>query len=271
MANYLRPDVYVEEINSGEKPITTSATSVGAFVGMTVRGEVGKAVQVTSWTDFVNKFAKGMATPFLRSSYLANAVYGFYQNGGSICYISRIAVDSMAKAEIVDDGLTITAKDEGAWANDALEVEIKTNGADFDINVYLNSQLVETYEKVSNNIESENFFGEAVTTSGYIQIAPDQTLKAMTKKAMSGGAYNYSVATDKNYTDGLKAFDVISTINLIAIPGITTDAVVKSLVDYATEKKAFAIIDAPLNNETDTEALLGFRSKLSGNGAIYSP
>ena len=271
MANYLRPDVYVEEINSGEKPITTSATSVGAFVGMTVRGEVGKAVQVTSWTDFVNKFAKGMATPFLRSSHLANAVYGFYQNGGSICYISRIAVDSMAKAEIVDDELTITAKDEGAWANDALEVEIKTNGADFDINVYLNSQLVETYEKVSNDIESENFFGEAVTTSSYIQIAPDQTLKAMNKTAMNGGAYNYSVAKDKDYADGLKAFDVVSTINLIAIPGITTDAVVKSLVDYATEKKAFAIIDAPLNNETDTEALLGFRSKLSGNGAIYSP
>lgn len=272
MANYLRPDVYVEEVSTGEKPITSTATSIGAFVGVTARGQVGKAIQVTSWTDFINKFAKGMSTPFLRSSDLAHAVYGFYQNGGSICYVTRVAIDSMAKAQLVNEELTITAKDEGAWANDVLAVEIKANASNFDVIVTLNSEVVETFEAVSNDIESPNFFGEIINSkSNYIQISNDQTLVVTAKKAMTDGAYAYNTVKDKNYTDGLKSLDVIYNVNLIAVPGITTDAVVKGLVDYATERKAFAVVDAPLNTEADTEALSTFRDKFNGNGAIYFP
>lgn len=271
MANYLRPDVYVEEVNTGEKPITSTATSIGAFVGVTARGQVGKAIQVTSWTDFVNKFAKGMATPFLRSSDLAHAVYGFYQNGGSICYVTRVAVDSMAKAQLTSSELTITAKDEGAWANDVLEVEVKANATNFDVIVTLNSVVVEAFENVSNDIESTNFFGEVVNKSDYIQIGADQTLAVVPKTALSGGAYAYNTVKDKNFLDGLKSLDVVYNVNLIAVPGITTEAVVKGLVDYATEKKAFAIVDAPLSVDADTEALLTFRENIKGNGAIYFP
>ena len=272
MANYLRPDVYVEEVNTGEKPITSTATSIGAFVGVTARGQVGKAIQVTSWTDFVNKFAKGMATPFLRSSDLAHAVYGFFQNGGSVCYVTRVAIDSMAKAQIVESDLTITAKDEGAWANDVLEVEIKANDNDFDVIVTLNSEVVETFEALSNDIENANFFGEIINSnSDYIQISPDQTLVALEKTAMSGGKYAFNTVKDKDFVQGLKSLDVVSTVNLIAIPGITNEIVVKGLVEYATDKKAFAIVDAPLNDETDPEALITFREKLRGNGAIYFP
>ena len=272
MANYLRPDVYVEEVNTGEKPITSTATSIGAFVGVTARGQVGKAIQVTSWTNFINKFAKGMATPFLRSSDLAHAVYGFFQNGGSVCYVTRVAIDSMAKAQIVKESLTITAKDEGAWANDVLEVEIKANDNDFDVIVTLNSEVVETFEALSNDIENANFFGEIINSnSDYIQISPDQTLVALEKTAMSGGKYAFNTVKDKDFVQGLKSLDVVSTVNLIAIPGITNEIVVKGLVEYATDKKAFAIVDAPLNDETDPEALITFREKLRGNGAIYFP
>ena len=272
MANYLRPDVFVEEVNTGEKPITSTATSIGAFVGVTARGQVGKAIQVTSWTNFINKFAKGMATPFLRSSDLAHAVYGFFQNGGSVCYVTRVAIDSMAKAQIVESDLTITAKDEGAWANDVLEVEIKANDNDFDVIVTLNSEVVETFEALSNDIENANFFGEIINSnSDYIQISPDQTLVALEKTAMSGGKYAFNTVKDKDFVQGLKSLDVVSTVNLIAIPGITNEIVVKGLVEYATDKKAFAIVDAPLNDETDPEALITFREKLRGNGAIYFP
>lgn len=275
MANYLRPDVYVEEVLTGEKPITSTSTSVGAFVGVTARGPVGKAIQVTSWTDFVNKFAKGMATPFLRSSYLANAVYGFYQNGGSICYVTRVAVDdSMAKAQLVEGNLTITAKDEGDWANNALEVVIEANKkipTNFNVIVTFNSVVVETFENVSNNVESPNFFGEIVNKSNYIQIAPDQKLTKLTKKAMAGGAYTLSPVKNSAYTEGLHSLDAIPNVNLIAIPGIFANEVVTGLVDYATEKKAFAIVDAPVDTEANTDTLLAFREKVNGNGAIYFP
>lgn len=272
MANYLRPDVYVEDVKTGEKPITSASTSIGAFIGMTARGPVGKAIQVTSWTDFVNKFAKGMATPFLRSSDLANAVYGFYQNGGSVCYITRVAIDSMKKAEIKQDGLVITAKDEGAWANDILAVEIKSDdNKKFNVVITLNGEVVETFENVSNDKESKNYFGEVVNKSDYIQIATDQPLEVLTKTAMGGGAYDYSTVQDKDFVKGLDSLDVIYTVNLIAIPGKTSETIVKGLVDYATKKKAFAIVDAPLDYQVNTDDLIEFRNKLAGNGAIYFP
>lgn len=272
MANYLRPDVYVEDVKTGEKPITSASTSIGAFIGVTARGPVGKAIQVTSWTDFVNKFAKGMASPFLRSSDLANAVYGFYQNGGSVCYITRVAIDSMKKAEIKQNELVITAKDEGAWANDILTVEIKSDdNKKFNVIVTLNEEVVETFENVSNDKESKNYFGEVVNKSDYIQIATDQPLEVLTKTAMKGGAYDYSTVQDKDFIKGLDSLDVIYTVNLIAIPGKTDEKIVKGLVDYATKKKAFAIVDAPLDYETNPNELIKFRDKLAGNGAIYFP
>lgn len=270
MSKYLRPDVYVEDVKTGEKPITSTSTSIGAFVGVTARGPVNKAIQVTSWTDFVNKFAKGMASPFLRSSDLAQAVYGFYQNGGSVCYVTRVEIDSMAKAEIKTPDITITAKDEGDWAN-ALEVQIEANKTNFNVIVTLNSVVVETFENVSNNIEHPNFYGEVVNKSDYIQIAPDQQLKAMSRTAMTKGAYDFNTVQDKDFVKGLKSLDVVYTVNLIAVPGIYSNTVVTELVNYATQKKAFAIVDAPLNSETNPTELIAFRDKLAGNGAIYFP
>ena len=274
MANYLRPDVYVEDVKTGEKPITSASTSIGAFIGVTARGPVGKAIQVTSWTDFVNKFAKGMASPFLRSSDLAQAVYGFYQNGGSVCYITRVGITGMAKAEIEKNDMTITAKDEGEWANNTLEVEVKANKthtSNFDVIVTLNGEVVETFENVSNDVESKNFYGEVVNKSDYIQLDSKQQLKAMEKTAMTEGAYDYNAVTDADFVTGLDSLDVIYTVNLIAIPGKTDEKIVKGLVDYATKKKAFAIVDAPLEFETKPDDLIKFRDKLAGNGAIYFP
>ena len=38
MPSYLAPDVYVEEVDSGNKPIEGVSTSITGFVGMTQRG-----------------------------------------------------------------------------------------------------------------------------------------------------------------------------------------------------------------------------------------
>ena len=147
MSEFLRPDVYVQEVTSGEKPIASVSTSIGAFVGITPRGESDAPVYVTSWTDFINKFANGLSTPFLRTSDLPNAVYGFFQNGGTKCYISRVVSKTCAEAKgtlqaslpaseeesspktrsTKSVGLEIKAKDKGDWANGVLTVTVVAN------------------------------------------------------------------------------------------------------------------------------------------------
>jgi len=56
MPTYLAPGVYVEEHNTGARPIVGVSTSTAAFVGVTERGPVGQAVLITGFAQFVKKF-----------------------------------------------------------------------------------------------------------------------------------------------------------------------------------------------------------------------
>ena len=93
MPNYLSPGVYVEEVSSGVKPIAGVGTAVGAFIGIAERGVIGKAVLVTNWSQYVNEFGG-----FLPNAYLAYAVYNFFAEGGTSCYVVRAASPDAKKA-----------------------------------------------------------------------------------------------------------------------------------------------------------------------------
>lgn len=280
MAEYLRPDVYVEEVSSGEKPIQAVSTSTGAFIGVTARGKVGKAILVTSWTDFVNKFALGCDSPFLKNSDLPNAVYGFFQNGGSRCYVVRVASASATKAKctLASEGLEVLAKDPGAWANDVLKVKVVTGvGNSFNVQVYIKNELVEVIEGVNNTKNSVNYFVDVINeVSNYISVdktTDKQLVTTEDMKVMATGDDAFTGLTSSDFTGakGLLALDSIQDVNLIAIPGKTEDAIVTALLGYCdTRNDCFAIIDAPQG--ADSEAIQEFRKKLGGtNGAVYYP
>ena len=59
--------------------------AMAAFVGFAEKGPVNTHTLVTNWSQFVETFGD-----FMEGSYLAHAVYGYYNNGGGRCYIVRI-------------------------------------------------------------------------------------------------------------------------------------------------------------------------------------
>jgi phage tail sheath protein FI len=85
MAAYLSPGVFVEEIDSGARPIEAVGTSTAGFVGAAPQADahVDEAFAINNWAQFQREFV-GEATT---SNALANAVYGFFLNGGSRCYV----------------------------------------------------------------------------------------------------------------------------------------------------------------------------------------
>ena len=92
MPEYLAPGVYVEEVPSGSKPIEGASTSTAAMVGMTQRGPVNVPTLVTSFGNFTRTFG-GYLHPDLFSEgrdALPYAADGFFTNGGSRVYITRI-------------------------------------------------------------------------------------------------------------------------------------------------------------------------------------
>lgn len=88
--SFVQPGVYQEEIPSSNQPITGVPTSNAAFIGITDQGPLNRATLITAWNQFVNQFGG------LRSNgYLGYAVYSFFQEGGTRCYVVRVS-DSAA-------------------------------------------------------------------------------------------------------------------------------------------------------------------------------
>jgi phage tail sheath protein FI len=103
--SYEAPGVYVEEIPPLARPIAGVGTSTAAFIGVADRlavGDVGKPKKFTSWGEF-STFIKGAGatdtTPIYTTANrtLALAVFGFFNNGGTACYVLPVgAVGDLA-------------------------------------------------------------------------------------------------------------------------------------------------------------------------------
>lgn len=108
------PGVYlIEPPPAVPHQVQPATTSVAAFPGVFPTGEVGVAVEVSSWDDFVTQYG-GLSDS---SSLAALAVWQFFQNGGGSAYIVRLQSDDMAYATARIGGIVLTALTPGASAN----------------------------------------------------------------------------------------------------------------------------------------------------------
>lgn len=122
------PGIYQSFDQVVPPPMSIANTRITGFVGITQKGPMNEATRLGNWDEFVEIF--GVPIP---ESYTAHSVYGFFKNGGSDCWVVRVAHnppkgelaghDHAACAEHVqsDDwdkpALKIRALDEGSWGN----------------------------------------------------------------------------------------------------------------------------------------------------------
>src|SRR5215831_10293334 len=134
------PGVYIQEVPSGVHTITGVSTSIGAFFGRTARGPINTAVRCLSFADFIREF--GGPHPL---SDLATSVRQFFDNGGTDCYVVRLAkgaafarvtLKNIASGGGSKNVLTATAKQPGLWGQDVkLEVNYNTPNPDDTFNL----------------------------------------------------------------------------------------------------------------------------------------
>ena len=103
--SYLTPGVYVEEVDRGSKPIEGVGTAVAAFLGVAAKGPVGRATMVANWTQFTETFGE-----FVPGAYLAHSVYGYFNNGGSLCYVVRIGGDETGEVKPPQPAAALTSR-----------------------------------------------------------------------------------------------------------------------------------------------------------------
>jgi uncharacterized protein len=142
MPTYLSPGVYVEEVESGSRPIEGVGTAVAAFVGLAEKGPINAATLVSNWKQFVNTFGE-----FTGEGYLAHAVYGYFLNGGGNAYIVRVGADAEApKAETSLPSSTTTGDHRPPSRFTVKAIEAGPAGSDITVEVADASTPVEGEE-----------------------------------------------------------------------------------------------------------------------------
>ena len=123
MPEYLSPGVYVEEYDSGSKPMEGVSTSVAGFIGMAVRGKtVGEPVLITSFADYQRNFGGYLSeNAYGGYRYLPYSVEQFFQNGGSRCYVMRVApADAREASKEINGKIKFSASSQGEWGDKIL-------------------------------------------------------------------------------------------------------------------------------------------------------
>ncbi len=119
MAEYLSPGVYVEEFDSSAVPMEGVSTSTAGFVGMAEKGAViGTPAFITSFADYSRQFGGFLPeNTHGANRFLPYAVEQFFANGGSRCYIMRVAPEDAKTASATRGCIAFTAKNPGKWGN----------------------------------------------------------------------------------------------------------------------------------------------------------
>jgi hypothetical protein len=107
--SYLSPGVYIEEVDRGTKPIEAVGTSTAAFIGESSVGPTNEAILCTNWSQYTRIFGD-----FTHSQYLAHAVYGFFNNGGTKAFICNVAQTSMTAEQAAKEAEKKEAPKAGA-------------------------------------------------------------------------------------------------------------------------------------------------------------
>ena len=110
MPEYLAPGVYIEEIERGPRPIEGVSTSTAAFLGETERGPTMPRL-VTSYNEYRRYFGDS----FDPGKYMADALSGFFANGGHRAFICRIVKQGTLPATATLNKLQLVAAGPGDW------------------------------------------------------------------------------------------------------------------------------------------------------------
>jgi len=190
MPEYKSPGVYVEEVPSAIRPIAGVGTSTAGFIGLVPDnvgmpespGEPYKVAPenepqlITNWAEFTKKFGKIQDS----NKYLARAVYGFFENGGTRCWVIRITSfksttandavrEALVKFEAIDEIALIAIpmpSDIGAGnKNLSRRVEIREMMLSHCENLKDRFAILDGEEVVQNDLVPKNIYSNSDKTA----------------------------------------------------------------------------------------------------------
>ncbi|MBQ9565527.1 MAG: hypothetical protein IJU98_08075 [Synergistaceae bacterium] len=295
------PRVIVTETDLSQY-VDTLVKGVSCVAGITEKGPIGKPQLISSEMQFERVFGGELKTsdfPLLAKRALSY---------GAALWVSRVAhYTDVTKANTLTaksatvtlrdraarDTLKVTASSPGTWGNN-LKVIVSESELDpdhlFSLTVLEGGEEVATMADVSMDDDSEYYiekqksaylsFEDLASTSG-----PDVDRPALGTFALSGGDDGVTGISDADYIGsaasgtGLYAFDEVNDALQLAIPGVTSPAVVSAGLAYCENRKDLLFVTETPFDLSPQEAVdfrLGKGSYThapfnSSYGAMYYP
>ena len=300
--SYTYPGVYIDEVPNRVKTISGVSTSITAFIGRALRGQVDDPVHIRSFSEYERTFGSLWV-----DSTMSYAVQQYFLNGGNDAVIVRVV--NLAKTAVLrlssdTVSLVLEAANPGAWANKLRTVVNYATIDELDTNLF--NLTIEELGPSDNVVRSEVFHNvsidntspyfidhvlerdsELVIVSTSTTERPDEGITVVNKIDIGSdgdaiGASQISSGSDLEIKEqGLWALKKTDLFNLLNIPPFdrytdVTNITLKSALDYCKRRHAMLLIDAPMawNNVSDAlDPDTGIESVITrdADAAIFFP
>ena len=278
--------------------VDTMLKGISCVIGITEKGPVGEPQLISSEMQYERIFGGDLKTsdfPMLVKRALSYGAVLWVSRAAHYTDITRKStltavsafVDIKNTAETPVNVLKVTASSPGTWA-DNLQVVISASTLDpakfFNVSVIENGQEVESLADMSMSEDSENY----IENSGSAYLSFEITGEGLPKTGtytLTGGANGTDGMTDADYigsaanTTGLHVFDDITDAIQLAVPGVSSPAVITAGLAYCETRGDMLFVTETPFSLTPQEAV-NFRLGsgvythapfVSNYGAMYYP
>ena len=252
------------------------SSSVGCLFGFAEAGPINTPVKITSWTEYINTFARGLASPFNANYELAYAVYGFFMNGGKELYVVRVLSGTPKKAIITDNvtKLQVEATSEGTWGNSLKLIISKSpayNGEDFkayDFTLTLGtSEVAKVTNVLAENLEQK--LAEDPTMSAYVTITPTATVVLPTSESPTTLTLSTGAGTDE--FSGNEYYCLENLIDLTLVGSVDDVNNLEAFIECAEKYGLYPIMFMDTDTDADYASLTDVLSMDIKGSVVTNP
>jgi len=266
-------------VRSGPIGNTIRPSSQAFFCGLADRGPTNKATLCASLVDFESVYGQ-----YQSYAYLHPTVETFFEEGGTQCWISRVAGPSATTGFVTltdgtNDTVTFTANGAGAWSS-ALSITSAAGNIANSRTVTLalsgTTIFVATDTTATDQIVSK--FTSSAIASYYVTVTDEGGALVdvyANAQSLAAGDDDRANVTSAHYVTGLTNFNDAYGVGAVACPESEVQAVYQGLLNHANSHNRIALIHSAAAQTSAQAETLGVT--IRGNesngehGALYWP
>jgi hypothetical protein len=248
-------------VRTGPSSPTVRESSQAFFVGLADRGPTDSALKVSSSEEFEDIYGG-----YVSYAYLHPTVETFFEEGGTQCYIARVAGSAATTGvkNITSSGsvaFSLEANGPGDWSTDLNVTTLAGTAANtFIVKLFLGTDLLmSTFNCSSNEVAVGKINSHPVASKYVIASLDNATTTALpdpyvTTSAFSAGADDRASVVAADYVTGLGLFNDALGTGAVSCPENASATVYTGLVAHANTYSRIAILHG-LSDDTQQDII----------------